>query len=161
MAKVNSGMCRVGVSHDIYCTGPGNRSTKTQSPAGPWRGLCAWCMQGQITARGCVVSKGRFMVVRFGVLGAGRIGQVHARAIASVPGAVLVAIADPVLAAAQAVQNAFGGDIRTIAAIAAADDIDAVVICTPTDTHADLIEQFARARRRWSISNAPAEFFAI
>ena len=36
------------------------------------------------------------MTVRFGVLGAGRIGQVHARAVASVPGARLVAVADPV-----------------------------------------------------------------
>jgi len=26
-----------------------------------------------------------------------------------------------------------------------AADIDAVIICTPTDTHADLIEDFARA----------------
>ncbi|SEN49145.1 myo-inositol 2-dehydrogenase [Pseudorhodobacter antarcticus] len=85
------------------------------------------------------------MTVRFGVLGAGRIGQVHARAIASVPGAVLVAIADPVQAAAQAVRDAYGCDIRTIDAIAGSDDIDAVVICTPTDTHADLIEQLARA----------------
>lgn len=85
------------------------------------------------------------MAVRFGVLGAGRIGQVHARAIASVPGAQLVAIADPVQAAAQAVHDAYGCDIRTIEAIAGSDDIDAVVICTPTDTHADLIEQFAHA----------------
>jgi myo-inositol 2-dehydrogenase/D-chiro-inositol 1-dehydrogenase len=85
------------------------------------------------------------MAVRFGVLGAGRIGQVHARAIGSVPGAVLVAIADPILAAASAVSDAYGCDIRTIDAIAGSDDIDAVVICTPTDTHADLIEQFARA----------------
>ena len=36
-------------------------------------------------------------------------------------------------------------EVRTIDAIEAADDIDAVVICTPTDTHADLIERFARA----------------
>ena len=85
------------------------------------------------------------MEIRFGVLGAGRIGQVHARAISSVDGATLTAIADPILAAAQAAQAAFGGDIRTIDDIAASDDIDAVVICTPTDTHADLIEQFARA----------------
>tara|TARA_R110002051_G_scaffold38640_4_gene81993 strand:+ start:13981 stop:14979 length:999 start_codon:yes stop_codon:yes gene_type:complete len=85
------------------------------------------------------------MTIRFGVLGAGRIGQVHARAISSVDGATLTAIADPVLAAAQAAQSAFGGDIRTIDEIAASDDIDAVVICTPTDTHANLIEQFARA----------------
>ena len=85
------------------------------------------------------------MAIRFGVLGAGRIGQVHARAISSVNGAKLTAIADPILAAAQAAQSAFGGDIRSIDDIATSDDIDAVVICTPTDTHADLIEQFARA----------------
>ncbi|MGB7269145.1 MAG: inositol 2-dehydrogenase [Albidovulum sp.] len=84
------------------------------------------------------------MTVKFGVLGAGRIGQVHARAIASVSGAELVAIADPVAAAAKAVQDAYGCAIRTIDEIAASDDIDAVVICTPTDTHADLIEEFAK-----------------
>jgi len=84
------------------------------------------------------------MTVRFAVLGAGRIGQVHARAIAGVDGAVLVAIADPMAAAAQSVSDAYGCDIRTIDQIAASDDVDAVIICTPTDTHADLIEQFAR-----------------
>lgn len=85
------------------------------------------------------------MTVKFGVLGAGRIGQVHANAIASVPGAALVAVADPVQAAAKSVSEKYGCEIRTIDQIAASDDIDAVVICTPTDTHADLIEQFARA----------------
>nr|MCU0909144.1 Gfo/Idh/MocA family oxidoreductase [Paracoccaceae bacterium] len=85
------------------------------------------------------------MTVRFGVLGAGRIGQVHARAVASVPGARLVAVADPVAEAAARVADTWGCDIRTIDAIAASGDIDAVIICTPTDTHADLIEQFARA----------------
>ena len=84
------------------------------------------------------------MTVRFGVLGAGRIGQVHARAIASVPGAALVAVADAVEAAAQALQDRYGCDIRSIDAIEQADDIDAVVICTPTDTHADLIERFVK-----------------
>ena len=85
------------------------------------------------------------MTVRFAILGAGRIGQVHARAVASVPGAKLVAIAEPVAAAAEAARMAFGCEIRSIDACATAKDIDAVVICTPTDTHADLIEQFARA----------------
>src|SRR6185437_13074074 len=64
------------------------------------------------------------MTVRFGLLGAGRIGKVHARAIGSNRQAKLVAVAE---------------------AIEKAPDIDAVVICTPTDTHADLIERFARA----------------
>ncbi|MBM7066122.1 inositol 2-dehydrogenase [Actibacterium sp. 188UL27-1] len=84
-------------------------------------------------------------MVRFAVLGAGRIGQVHAGAIASVKGAKLVAVADPVEAAAQALRTEYGCDIRTIDQIAASDDVDATVICTPTSTHADLIEQFCRA----------------
>jgi len=85
------------------------------------------------------------MSVRFGVLGAGRIGQVHARAIGSVAGAELVAIAEPLEAAATAAEATFGCEIRGIDEIAASADIDAVVICTPTDTHSDLIEQFSRA----------------
>ncbi len=84
------------------------------------------------------------MTVNFGVLGAGRIGQVHAKAIATVDGAKLVAVADPVEAAAQSVRDAYGCDIRTIDQIADSGDVDAVVICTPTDTHADLIERFCR-----------------
>jgi myo-inositol 2-dehydrogenase / D-chiro-inositol 1-dehydrogenase len=84
------------------------------------------------------------MTLRFAILGAGRIGQVHARAVAGTPGAKLVAIADPVAAAAEAVKAAYGCDIRTIDAIEASADIDAVVICTPTDTHADLIERFTK-----------------
>ena len=85
------------------------------------------------------------MTLNFAILGAGRIGQVHARAVAGTPGARLVAIADPVPAAAQSVQAAYGCDIRTIDAIEASADVDAVVICTPTDTHADLIERFCKA----------------
>ena len=86
-------------------------------------------------------------MTRIGLLGAGRIGQVHARAVSSVPNAQLVAIADPMAAAAKAVRDTYGCEIRTIDQILVSDDIDAVIICTPTDTHADLIEQFARARK--------------
>ena len=85
------------------------------------------------------------MTLRFAILGAGRIGQVHARAVAGTPGAKLIAIADPVAAAAESVKAAYGCDIRTIDAILASADVDAVVICTPTDTHADLIEKFTAA----------------
>ncbi|KAF0175038.1 MAG: myo-inositol 2-dehydrogenase [Rhodobacteraceae bacterium] len=85
------------------------------------------------------------MQLRFAILGAGRIGQVHARAVAGTPGAKLVAIADPVAKAAESVQAAYGCDIRSIDAIVASADVDAVVICTPTDTHADLIERFTKA----------------
>ncbi|WP_442577777.1 inositol 2-dehydrogenase [Mesorhizobium sp. ASY16-5R] len=85
------------------------------------------------------------MTVRFGLLGAGRIGKVHARAIGSNPSAELVAVADAVEKAAKDIADAYGCAIRSIDEMEKADDIDAVVICTPTDTHADLIERFARA----------------
>jgi len=85
------------------------------------------------------------LTVGFGLLGAGRIGKVHAKAIGSNSDARLVAVADAVPAAAQEIAGRYGCDVRTIEAIEKAADIDAVVICTPTDTHADLIERFARA----------------
>lgn len=85
------------------------------------------------------------MTVRFGLLGAGRIGKVHARAVGSNQKATLVAVADAMEDAANALASSYGAEVRTIEAIERASDIDAVVICTPTDTHADLIERFARA----------------
>jgi myo-inositol 2-dehydrogenase/D-chiro-inositol 1-dehydrogenase len=85
------------------------------------------------------------MTTRFGLLGAGRIGKVHARAIGSNPAAELVAVADAFEKAAKDIADAYGCAIRSIDEIEKADDIDAVVICTPTDTHADLIERFAKA----------------
>ncbi|CAN7236521.1 inositol 2-dehydrogenase [Devosia sp. LjRoot3] len=85
------------------------------------------------------------MTVRFGLLGAGRIGKVHAKAIGSNAKAKLVAVADPMADAANAIATQYGAEVRTIDTILASADIDAVVICTPTDTHADLIERFARA----------------
>lgn len=85
------------------------------------------------------------MALRFALLGAGRIGQVHAKAISSNSDANLVAVADAFEKSATTLIAEFGGEHRTIDDIAAADNIDAVLICTPTNTHADLIEQFARA----------------
>ncbi|SEN94497.1 myo-inositol 2-dehydrogenase / D-chiro-inositol 1-dehydrogenase [Gemmobacter aquatilis] len=85
------------------------------------------------------------MTVKFGLLGAGRIGKVHAKAITGDAQAQLVAVADAFPAAAQAIAAQYGCDIRSIEAIETATDIDAVVICTPTDTHADLIERFVKA----------------
>ena len=85
------------------------------------------------------------MRLRFGLLGAGRIGKVHAKAVAANPDARLAAVADPAEGAASDIAERYGCEMRTLEAIEAATDIDAVVICTPTDTHAELIERFARA----------------
>jgi myo-inositol 2-dehydrogenase/D-chiro-inositol 1-dehydrogenase len=85
------------------------------------------------------------MTVRFGLLGAGRIGKVHAKAVAGNAAARLVAVADAIEKAAADLASAYGAQVCTVEAIEKADDIDAVIVCTPTDTHADLIERFARA----------------
>ena len=85
------------------------------------------------------------MNVRFALLGAGRIGQVHALAISGSDHAALAAVYDPIEAAARSVADRYGAQLMDLEAIAFADDIDAVIICTPTDLHAQQIEQFARA----------------
>jgi myo-inositol 2-dehydrogenase/D-chiro-inositol 1-dehydrogenase len=85
------------------------------------------------------------MTVRLGLLGAGRIGKVHAGAIAANPGARLVAVADAFPDAAKALAEATGAEVRGADAIMTASDIDAVLITTPTDLHATMIEQAARA----------------
>ena len=85
------------------------------------------------------------MGLRVAILGAGRIGIVHGKAVRAAKEAELIAIAEPMEAAAKSAAALFQCDIRSIDQIAASEDIDAVIICTPTDTHADLIEQFAHA----------------
>ncbi len=85
------------------------------------------------------------MTLKFGLLGAGRIGKVHAAAVADTPGARLVAVADAMPAAAEALATAAGAEVRSADAIMAATDIDAVLITTPTDLHAQMIEQAAKA----------------
>ena len=85
------------------------------------------------------------MTLKFALLGAGRIGKVHAKAVSGDPDAELAAIADPVPEAANAISSQYGCPVRSIDEIEADPAIDAVVICTPTNTHADLIEKFAHA----------------
>lgn len=85
------------------------------------------------------------MTLKFALLGVGRIGKVHARAIFSNPDAELAVVADAFPEAARAIADEYGCAVSEIDAIAADPLIDAVVICTPTNTHADLIEKFAHA----------------
>ena len=85
------------------------------------------------------------MELNLAILGVGRIGNVHAQAIRTLEGAKLVAISEPSEKVAQSAQQAFGCELRSIDQIAESGDIDAVIICTPTDSHADLIKKFAMA----------------
>jgi myo-inositol 2-dehydrogenase/D-chiro-inositol 1-dehydrogenase len=83
--------------------------------------------------------------LRFAVLGVGRIGSIHARNIARLPGARLALISDVDEQAAGAIAAELGAATASIDAAIGSPDIDAVVICTPTDTHADLIDRAAAA----------------
>jgi myo-inositol 2-dehydrogenase/D-chiro-inositol 1-dehydrogenase len=83
-----------------------------------------------------------------GIIGAGRIGKVHAETLAfRLPEARTLAIADVNREAAQALAARCG--IPTVsessAAILANPAIEAVLICSSTDTHAELIVQAAQA----------------
>lgn len=78
----------------------------------------------------------------FAVLGAGRIGQIHARNVAANGRVRLTGVYDVDAAAAQKLAAACGAEVISLEA---AFEADAVVICTPTDTHADFIERAAKA----------------
>jgi myo-inositol 2-dehydrogenase / D-chiro-inositol 1-dehydrogenase len=84
-------------------------------------------------------------MLRIGVLGTGRIGRIHAGNVLNHPKTRLVAVADAMPKVAKAFAAETGARAETVEAILAAKDIDAVMICSPTDTHADLIEKAVRA----------------
>lgn len=83
--------------------------------------------------------------MKVGLLGAGRIGRIHGLNVAQHKNAKLVAVADAHAAAAEALAAEAGARTASIEAILADQGIDAVLICTPTDMHADLIEAAAKA----------------
>ncbi len=85
-------------------------------------------------------------MLEIALIGAGRIGQIHARNIARHPGAHLKWITDVNRDAARTLAKELGADSAGDAGHAINDSaIDAVVICSPTDTHAELIEAAAKA----------------
>ena len=84
-------------------------------------------------------------MLNFGILGCGRIGQVHARAILSSDDARVASVSDFLPQAAEALANRTGAKVQTSDEIFADPSIDAVIIGTPTTTHYDLIHQAARA----------------
>ena len=83
---------------------------------------------------------------RIGVVGCGRIGRMHADLLRhEVRGFELTAVADVVPHVAQGVADATGAGVRTIDQLLAAEDVDAVAICSSTDTHVDLVVAAAEA----------------
>ncbi|WP_120002995.1 inositol 2-dehydrogenase [Nesterenkonia muleiensis] len=84
--------------------------------------------------------------VRIGLIGTGRIGQVHAASIAASPETRLSWVADPFIEGARSVTERFGGTAtESPEELIASGEIDAVLIASPTPTHVDLIEASVRA----------------
>lgn len=79
-------------------------------------------------------------MLNVGLLGAGRIGNVHARAISSHPDSRLVAVSDVNVEAASRLAVQHGAEARSTEDVINDPTIDAVLIATSTDTHSDLIE---------------------
>lgn len=84
-------------------------------------------------------------MLNIAILGCGRIGQVHARTIKSMSTARITAVADAFPNPAQTLADEMGADVRTVDAIMVSNDVDAVIIGTPTTTHYDLIHAAAKA----------------
>jgi myo-inositol 2-dehydrogenase/D-chiro-inositol 1-dehydrogenase len=82
--------------------------------------------------------------LRLGVVGFGRIGQLHAANVLACPDATLAAVADPRFAAGDAPLDGVPAHADPCRVL---DDpaIDAVLLCSPTPTHAELIRRAATA----------------
>lgn len=79
-------------------------------------------------------------MLKIGLLGAGRIGNVHAKSITRHANCQLIAISDVNMAAAERLAATCGAVARSTQDIIADSSIDAVLIATSTDTHSNLIE---------------------
>jgi myo-inositol 2-dehydrogenase / D-chiro-inositol 1-dehydrogenase len=84
-------------------------------------------------------------MIEVALFGAGRIGQIHAGNIARMPGVKLKYIVDVNRAAAVDLAGKHRAEVRPAEAALADEAIRAVIICSSTDTHADLIQRAAAA----------------
>jgi myo-inositol 2-dehydrogenase/D-chiro-inositol 1-dehydrogenase len=83
---------------------------------------------------------------RLGLVGAGRMGRTHLRALRDVSDVAIVAVAEPVDALReQAVDEFDVVGYATLADMVASGELDGVLIVTPSDSHVDVIAQVAAA----------------
>ncbi len=79
-------------------------------------------------------------MIKFGVIGAGRIGKVHSATIAANPKAKLAYIADAMPKAAEELAAKYGAKVASVDEIMKSKDVDAVLIGSPTGFHAEQIQ---------------------
>ena len=84
--------------------------------------------------------------LRAGIVGAGFMGEVHARAVRAAGGVVArVAASTPERSAAAATRLGAEGAAGSVAELVTADDVDVVHVCTPNALHAPVAEQVLTA----------------
>jgi myo-inositol 2-dehydrogenase / D-chiro-inositol 1-dehydrogenase len=74
---------------------------------------------------------------KIALLGAGRIGKIHAANAAAHPELTLSHVVDPVAEAAQATAQATGAEIASLDAVLADASVAGVIVASATDTHLD------------------------
>jgi len=78
--------------------------------------------------------------LNIGLIGAGRIGKIHAKNINLHPFCNLFSVTDALESAAKELAEQYNAKAIDINDVFNHDDIDALIIASPTDTHADYIE---------------------
>jgi len=80
--------------------------------------------------------------LKIGLIGSGRIGQVHAGSIADTKGANLAWICDPFIDGATALAAEFGGKVTADPEdVFNSGEVDVIVVASPTPTHLDMIDR--------------------
>ena len=79
------------------------------------------------------------------LIGAGRIGKIHAANVAANPRLTLAHVVDPVAGAAQALVDQHGGSVSDIDAALADPAVAGVIVASSTDTHLDYTLMAAEA----------------
>ncbi len=87
-------------------------------------------------------------MIEVALFGAGRIGTIHAGNLAREAGARLKYVVDPNAKAAQALAERHRASVATTAEVFADEAVGAVLICSYTDTHADLIRAAAESGKQ-------------
>ncbi len=85
------------------------------------------------------------MTVNLAIIGIGRIGKIHANSIFTNPNSRLVGFFDENNSEIKNFSEKYNSDFLDIKTIENDHNIDAVVICSPTDTHIDLIKKFSNS----------------
>ena len=85
--------------------------------------------------------------IKFAILGMGRIGKVHADTIQANSNSELAAIHDPINNEINSLQKRYSCQQMSLDDITNNDQIKGILICTPTDTHVDLIKRFLHTKK--------------